>query len=277
MTTTTLEAEAGVRARLQFIDPAGPPPVALVKPEGDGQDEHTGRYEYREVLVHDARPEADRFTLDKDGFAFGRAPTAVRNFFDAEEVKRIYYPEVAALIKRATGAAEVVIFDHTCRIDDEAEEESRRVRGPAKIVHNDFTALSAAQRVRDLFPAAEADARLRRRYGSVNLWRPIRGPVETAPLVICGWETLAQDDLVVSERHYPDGRIGRIYTVAHNPKQRWLYFPQMAADEIILLKCFDSATDGTARWTAHGSFQDPTSPPDAAPRESIEVRSMVFF
>lgn len=274
---TILEAEAGVRARLQFVDPAGPPPVALVKPEGDGQDEHTGTFEYREVPVRDARPDADRFTLDKDGFAFGRAPTAVRDFLDPEEVRRVYYPEVAALIQQATGAAEVVIFDHTCRIDDEAEETSRRVRGPAKIVHNDFTELSAAQRVRDLFPAGEAEARLERRYGSVNLWRPIRGPVETAPLVICGWDSLSPEDLVVSERRYPDGRVGRIYTIAHNPKQRWMYFPCMKADEVILLKCYDSLTDGTARWTAHGSFKDPTSPPGAAPRESIEVRSMVFY
>jgi hypothetical protein len=51
----------------------------------------------------------------------------------------------------------------------------------------------------------------------------------------------------------------------------------MRADEALFLKCFDSATDGRARWTAHCAFDDPSSPADAAPRESIEARTIAFF
>ena len=79
-----------------------------------------------------------------------------------------------------------------------------------------------------------------------------------------------------AERHYKD-RVGGVYNVAHSDDQRWYYFPRMATDEVILLKCFDSKTDGTARWTAHGSFDIPNAPADAPPRESIEIRTLYFF
>ncbi len=126
-------------------------------------------------------------------------------------------------------------------------------------------------------PAPEAEQRLAKRFGSINVWRPLKGRVETAPLAICEYGALADDDLIVAERHYPDGRIGRIYNVAYNPRQRWTYFPDMMPDELVLLKCYDSLTDGTARWTAHTSFQVPDTPAGATPRESIEIRSLVFF
>lgn len=271
------EQTPGIRATLYFTDPAGAPPIALVHQPGEGHDKRTGDYPPHEVTVHDGRAAPEPFTLDHDGFAFERLPTRVQNFYDEDEVKRVYYPEMDALLKRMTGAAKVVIFDHTCRIDDEGAQTQRSLRPPAKYVHNDFTEDSAAQRVRDLLAPDEAEARLQKRYGSINVWRPIKGPVETAPLAICDYRSLSRDDLVLSERHYPDGRVGRIYHIAYNPDQRWTYFPHMETDEVVLLKCYDSLTDGTARWTGHGSFQDPTARPDAPPRESIEIRSMIFF
>jgi hypothetical protein len=50
----------------------------------------------------------------------------------------------------------------------------------------------------------------------------------------------------------------------------------MRADEALLLKCCDTQTDGRARFMPHTSFADPTTPPDAPPRESIELRTLVF-
>ena len=75
---------------------------------------------------------------------------------------------------------------------------------------------------------------------------------------------------------YPD-RTGEVYSLAFSPNHRWLYFPHMQANEAMLLKCYDSETDGRARFTAHSAFTDPTSPPDAPARESIEVRTLAFF
>jgi hypothetical protein len=270
----TLES---VTAPVQFTLKDGEVPIAKVHQPGEGPDDRTGAFVEREIQIHNGRPTADQLDLDREGYLLMRHETAVENLFDHDAVRRDYYPEMEALIKQVTGCAKVVIFDHTPRIDDRAAQGREGVRGPATIVHNDFTIESAAQRVRDLLPADEAEARLKKRYGSINVWRPIRGPVQTSPLMICGWGDLEDEDMIVSERHYPDGRIGRILHVAHNPAQRWQYFPHMEREEVVVLKCFDSLDDGTARWTAHGSFPPPNLPADAAPRESIEIRSMYFF
>lgn len=276
---TALEqaAPGSVRASVQFSVNTGETPVALVKEPGAGQDQRLGTFEQHDIMVHDGRPIADRLDLDRHGFILMRYPTAVKDFYDDAEVRRVYYPEMERLIKEATGAAKVIVFDHTIRVDDSTTQTERKVRAPVRNVHNDFTVRSAPQRVRDLLPADEAEARLKKRYGSINVWRPIRGPVENAPLAICEYDSIGDSDLIAAERRYPDGRIGGVYHLAYNPAQRWYYFPRMAREEVVLLKCFDSLTDGTARWTAHGAFNDPTAPKDAAPRESIEIRTLLFF
>lgn len=266
-----------VTASLQFLATTDEMPVALVSEPGLGPDKHSWTTAEHDVVIDDARAMAEQLDLDRQGFALMRHPTAVRDFYDDDEVRRVYYPEMEALVRSVTGAGKVIVFDHTIRVDDEDMQARLKVRAPVKGVHNDFTTRSAPQRVRDLLPADEAEARLKKRYGSINVWRPIRGPVETKPLVICEYGNIDDQDLVAAERHYPDGRIGGIYFLVHNPKQRWYYFPRMERDEVVLLKCFDSLTDGTARWTAHGSFDDPNSPTNATPRESIEIRTLLFF
>lgn len=266
-----------VTATLNFVSSTDQLPVALVEEPGLGPDRHTITTTDHEVLIEDARPIAGELDLDRQGFVFMRRPTAVGDFYDDDEVREVYYPEMDALIRDATGASKTIVFDHTIRVDDPEKRVRRKVRAPVASVHNDFTTRSAPQRVRDLLPADEAEARLRKRYASINVWRPIASPVETKPLVVCGYEGIDDADLVPAERHYPDGRIGGIYYIVHNPNQNWRYFPRMEGDEVVLLKCYDSNTDGTARWTAHGTFDDPRSGPGAVPRESIEIRTLLFF
>jgi hypothetical protein len=109
----------------------------------------------------------------------------------------------------------------------------------------------------------------------VNLWRPIRGPLRDAPLAMADARTVAADDLVGSDLIYRD-RVGETYSVRYNPAHRWYYVPEMQPDEALLLKCYDSATDGRARFAPHTAFDDPTAPADVLPRESIEMRALVF-
>jgi len=266
-----------VMAKLRFVASADQLPVALVKEAGSGPDTHKIEMADHDVIVEDARLSADHLDLDRQGFTLMKYPTSVQDFYDDDEVRRVYYLEMESLIKTVTGAAKVVVFDHTIRVDDEDKQARRKVRAPVNGVHNDFTTRSAPQRVCDLLPADEAEARLAKRYASINIWRPVVSPVETKPLVICGYEGIDNADLVAAERHYPDGRIGGVYYIVHNPDQHWYYFPRMEGDEVILLKCYDSNIDGTARWTAHGTFDDPNSRPNAIPRESIEIRTLLFF
>jgi hypothetical protein len=232
-----------------------------------------GNYRFFKVRMHNARPYAKDLSLDKQAFILTHHDTKMRDFHDEAELKSAYYREVEELVKRETGASKVVVFDHTVRTGDRAVE--RGYRQPVISVHNDYTEKSGPQRVRDLLPQ-EADELLRRRFAIVQVWRPIRHPVETFPLAICDARSLSDDDLVVSERRYPN-RVGQTYAISYNPKHRWYWFPHMRRDEAIVFKVYDSLKDGRARWTAHTAFDDPTSPPNARPRESIEIRTLAFF
>lgn len=265
-----------VSASICFGVDTGDMPVTTVREPGIDDDQRLGSFERHSVTIHDARPLADRFGIDVQGFSIARHRTATVDFYDTAEVREIYYPEMETLVKQATGAVKAIVFDHTIRVDDGGLQRDRKVRPPVRAVHNDFTIAAAEQRVRDLLPKAEARERLARRFGSINVWRPISGPVETAPLAICEYASIREADLIAAERRYQE-RVGGIYYLAYHPDQRWYYFPRMTRDEIVLLKCYDSLTDGTARWTAHGAFDDPGTPKGAAPRESIEVRTFVFY
>jgi len=229
----------------------------------------------QQMAMHNGRPHAGRFTLDGDGFRFVDHPTGMVDFFDPDEISQVYYPEMIALVKRESGARRVVVFDHTLRTADDADREVRKIREAVHRAHNDYTEWSGPQRVREILPD-KADELLKRRFAIIQVWRPIRHPVETDPLAICDARTVSFSDFIISERRYPN-RIGQTYVVAHNPKHHWYWFPRMRRDEALVFKVYDSEKDGRARWTAHTAFADPASPPNARPRESIEIRTLAFF
>ena len=231
--------------------------------------------EARRFTIRDIRPVATRPSLDGEGFAALRHQSAVADFYDDEEVVRVYYPEAAALIQEATGATRVFVFDHTRRRHKPGADFRRNeAKQPAREVHVDQTVKSGPQRVRDLLPA-EAAKLLAGRVQIINLWRPIRGPVRDAPLAVCDARSVAPEDLMPSDLVYRD-RIGETYSVTWNPAHRWFYLSGMTPEEALLVKCYESRTDGRARFAPHSAFTDPTAPPDAPMRESIELRTLVF-
>ena len=266
---------AGVQADMNYLAPMleRPRNYTFEPPPGVPRS-NTVNVTYR-VPIHDARPVADRVSLDANGSALVNHRSAVRDFFDDEEVRRVYYPEVERAVKQATGAYRVHIFDHTTRRRVEgAQDRSGAPRQPVQRVHIDHTARSGPQRVRDLLPD-EADELLKGRVQVINLWRPIKGPVQELPLAVCDATTIDLADLVPSDLVYPH-RVGETYSVKYNPAHRWFYVPQMRNDEALLLKCSDTKTDVPARFTPHSALTDPTASADAPPRESIEVRTLVF-
>jgi hypothetical protein len=234
-----------------------------------------GTVDARQVVLHNGRPHVPEFALERDGFRFVRHDTRIADFFDEDEVRRVYYPEMEALVKAESGASRVVVFDHTLRTADDEMRAQRKIREVVPRVHNDYTEWSGPQRVRDLLPE-EADALLARRFAIIQVWRPIRHPVESFPLAICDARSVSFDDLVISERRYPN-RVGQTYALTYSPAHKWFWFPRMRREEAIVFKVFDSLKDGRARWTAHTAFDDPTAPPNARPRESIEIRTLAFF
>ena len=264
-----------IEAMVNYLVKDGVQPFTYTGGPGSTEVRSGGTLEPRKVKIEDGRPHADEFALERTGFRFLRHDTQVKDFFDEAEVRRVYYPEMEALIKAESGAKRVHVFDHTLRTADEDDREARKIREPVQRAHNDYTEWSGPQRVRDLLPN-EADQLLQRRFAIIQVWRPIRLPVESFPLAICDARSLAAEDLLVSERRYPN-RVGQTYAVLYNPAHRWYWFPQMRRDEAIIFKVYDSLKDGRPRWTAHTAFDDPTAPKNARPRESIEIRTLAFF
>jgi hypothetical protein len=264
-----------IEATLNYIVDDGKPVFTIVAVPG-GRDARSGATsDPRRVTIHNGRPHANDFVLERNGFRFVRHDTKVADFYDEDEIKRVYYPEMVELVKAESGANRVVVFDHTLRTADDELRESKKIREVVRRVHNDYTEWSAPQRVRDIVPD-EAEDLLKRRFAIIQTWRPIRHPVETFPLAMADAQTLSPSDMILSERRALN-RTGQTYAIKYNPAHKWYWFPRMRREEAYVFKVFDSIKDGRARWTAHTAFEDPTTPPYARPRESIEIRTMAFF
>jgi hypothetical protein len=264
-----------IEATLDYFVDSGATPVSLVGEPG-GRDVRVGggATEKRRVTLRNGRLETDCFGLETTGFRFLRHATKVADFFDEAAIRRVYYPEMEALVKAESGARRVVVFDHTLRTADDQLREARKIREVVRRVHNDYTEWSGPQRVRDIVPD-EVEALIARRFAVVQVWRPIHHPVESWPLAIADARSLAPEDMVVTERRYRE-RTGQTYAITWNPAHRWYWFPHMRPEEALVFKTYES-DKSRPRWTAHTAFDDPTSPPGARPRESIEIRTLAFF
>ncbi|KAJ5135235.1 uncharacterized protein N7515_004513 [Penicillium bovifimosum] len=232
------------------------------------------------VQITDIRNKEDNFNLDKDAFqVLQRVPTKTTytTFESDASVRKIYYPEVESLLLSALpGAQKVILFDHTIR-----RQKDGAPRQPVNRAHVDQTRRAAIARVRKhVSDPAEAEELLKGRYRIVNVWRPLKGPVQSMPLAFASATSVDDKDLVPIEHRYPD-RNGETMGVQFNEGQKWHYWSGMMEDERILLKCSDSEASGTsgnglAQWVPHTAFWDPRTPAGAKGRESIEVRALVF-
>jgi len=266
-----------VHAQLLFLRPAEGRPFVYGYEPAVYEPRPTAMFEPHRVAVHNVRKAPLRLSLDQHGAILVEHCSGVRDFYDDTQVIAAYYPEAAAVIQSATDAERVIVFDHNVRRGLSIPmRPGRYPQGrPALHAHTDYTEKSAARRLDDVLGTVEAQ-RPRRRFLQVNLWRPIRGPLRDAPLAICDASSIAPHQLAPVDLVYRERR-GEIYYLTHDPKQRWYYAPDMRPDEAWILKNYDSATAGTARFTAHSAFDDPTPLSHVPPRESIEIRAFAIF
>ena len=233
--------------------------------------------EERTVDIADMRALPEAPSIDREGFELIRHETAVSELYDDDAIAGPYYQEIEDLLKQRFGASRVIIFDATRRSDGgSGAANPDGLRGPARRVHVDYTAASGPQRVKDVLGTEEGEKLLNSdaRIIQINVWRPIRGPVKRAPLALADASSVAADELVATDQVFPD-RVGEIYHLAHAPTQKWYYAPDMDVDEVIIIKGWDTLDDGRAKYTPHGAFDLPDTAPDAPPRESIEIRTLV--
>ncbi|RFU75259.1 hypothetical protein TARUN_7001 [Trichoderma arundinaceum] len=226
------------------------------------------------VTIHDVAGEEDKYTLDKNGFQIYRHPSVEKDFVDDEQIKALYYPETEQLLKDVTGASKIFIFDHTIRRPSPNDAPgSVSLRGPVQRVHIDQSYTASLSRVPYHLPE-EADELVKGRVQIINVWRPIK-QILRDPLAVAEADSVAEEDLVPVGLIYPT-RNGETLSVRYNEGHRWFYKSGLTPEEVILIKCFDSKTDGRARRVPHTAFVDSSSAPDTPARESIEIRALVF-
>jgi hypothetical protein len=233
-----------------------------------------------QVEIHNARLRADAeqrdgFGMHPSGFELLHFPTQVNNFLDQTQLESIYEAEVKNFLKTVTGGYRVHIFDHTLRASDPELRETKQVREPTCLVHNDYTSRSGFVCLRERL-GEEAKTLAQGRFQIINLWRPLVDPVEDYPLVLCDARSLKPAHLVDTERRAAS-HIGEIQLAVHDSAQRWYYYPDMRPNEVLLFKTFDSVDGGARPYSIHTGVRLPNAPANAKPRESIETRLFVFY
>ncbi|KDQ56815.1 hypothetical protein JAAARDRAFT_132141 [Jaapia argillacea MUCL 33604] len=272
---------AAVSAPLSYFTPPtdGSRPWIFINAPDPKSGVPRGNFETIEhtVEIESIRGKEDQFSLDTSGFQFFKREAKHKAFTNDAEIEEEYYPESIEFIKDATGASRVVIFDHTIRRRrPEETEDTPQKRQPVPRVHVDQTKASATARVHRHLPPTDAPELVKRRFQIINLWRPIKHVALDWPLAFCDFQSVdPKGDFVPTTLRYPDYN-GETMSVKYNPGHKWKYVKGMTPEEFVLIKCFDSK-EGVAAFTPHTAFEDPTTPPDAPLRESIELRALVFY
>ena len=241
---------------------------------GDRESRRANTFK-RSVAIHDARGGLGNgdLTLDVNGFALHRHVSAVRNFRDDEEVRRIYYPEIVALAKRATAAREVLITQHVVRTEDTSDFN----RAYARFLHCDYTLDDPRGLAERALARRDLDAKdyATSEFAWFNSWQPFDHAVERNPLAIVDASTVKAEDVL--DYYYTGyGQKGKSAMPLYDPNHRFYYVRGMKTDELLFIKQLDTRR-GLSKVCPHTSFDDPGSPDDAPPRRSIEVRMMAVF
>jgi hypothetical protein len=236
--------------------------------------------------------------MDKLGVALAHCESKCRNFYDAAEVERVFYPEMEKLLMEFfPGATDALVYNHDVfnkdyegdRTEDQDNKNPGVNANYAYIVHNDLNDNSGRVRCRELltrnlrnfgreqhYTEEQADAKMSRRFMSINLAKPME-TVRQNPFVLCAWPSFADQPYITNYRVYDD-RVGETTRFTYRPGHEWYWFPQQKPTEVSMLKCYDSVTDGSvSRWSFHSACVDPTAPEDASCRKNVVVRSFVFF
>ncbi|EJD45510.1 hypothetical protein AURDEDRAFT_114105 [Auricularia subglabra TFB-10046 SS5] len=277
-------APSVVSTTLNYFTPPADGSAPYTKADRDpvtGKQDMNWVCDAQTVQIEDIRGHEDEYKLDVSGFEYHTGPTALKHedFADDDTITRVYYPESEDYLKKVTGAKRVVLFDHTVRRHRPGEVDSdAKKRQPVPQVHGDQTARSARVRVRRHLPADDAEQILAAgtRFQIINLWRPIGHPAIDLPLALSDFRSIDAANDLVPQRIVFATYEGETLGVKYSENHRWKYVRGMRPDEFVLIKCYDSAHPDVSLMTAHTAFTDPTTPKDAPPRESIELRALLF-
>ena len=220
-----------------------------------------------EVPVRDVRKGEARVSFQADSVAFRHFPTNVTSFA-GEAWEATYDRELTELLTRELGAKEVVLFDHTVRIDDPNSD-----RRPARNVHSDYSQEGAEKRLVDLIGPDRAVEWSEGHYAFINVWRPIDNPINSAPLGFIRPASIPEEDWILIDLIYPD-RLGHIMGIAANDDHEWVYQSKMTPDEVAFFNIYDNCGLASIGHSAIDLVEDETI---TRIRKSIESRTLVRY
>ena len=275
---TILRSPAGqitgpIEAELNYIRPDAKEPPEVFYSGGSSPQIYSDAYAFMTATIADCRETSDQFKIHTNGFELAVMPTEHHNFDDEEAIASAYYNEVSNIVRDVTGAEDVFVFDHTVRRGDHDSK-----RKPAHHVHNDYTEKTAIIRAEEMIGKTAFAKKAGRRMIQINVWRPLVDVVRRSPLTFCDASSIDRADLIPTQIHFPDtDHVGEIFALRKQAGQRWSYFSEMTHDEVVLIKGYDSETNGTARFTPHTAFEYPDQDLSVPARASIETRTFAFY
>ncbi|KUJ11262.1 uncharacterized protein LY89DRAFT_723086 [Mollisia scopiformis] len=282
-TSTYTETKVGdVKTTVKYLQPDS----KNVRYFSKGLEVNTGKYDDVSIVVHDARPTQEEFTLDNGGFALIQHNSKLTNFYSREQLDTTYASEITSLVKSLTGADDVVIFSAPVLRKTDAKVGTT-YQPRAADVHTDYSSGNAE----DFAPKkAQENGDIKySRFAFVNVWRAITPPPQDWPLAVVDARSVAPDE----GTPYPMIIVDKIpeklpivpqpaYTIeganfSFKPEHRWYYFRDMKIDEVLVFKLYDSNRhQGSKSWRCpHTAFFNPTE--GTIPRESVEVRTICYF
>jgi hypothetical protein len=265
-----------VSTTLNYWDDPGdglpPTPIFI----GKGRITNERPHRAHKFVVTDISGDEAKYTLDNHGFQYIRHESCEKAFIDEHAIETKYYQECEQLLKDATGASRIRIFNHKVRRGPTQWHHlgfnNLQNRGPVTKTHVDQSYVGAERRLRWELPD-EADELVKRRYQIINIWRPIEKILKD-PIAVAGADSVPDADLVAAQMTEGDFP-GEQWVVKHNPNHRWYYKHRMTPEDVLLIKCFDS-DKSVARRALHSAFEDPIYR-DLESRQSIEVRCLVCY
>ena len=223
------------------------------------------------VMIKDGSVSPSETSLDREGFILVHHASAIDDFEDVEQIKRVHFPEMRKLLLEITGA-DVVEFPYSTGGYRSSAPDS--VKRPAPIPHIDFSEKGATETITRLLPEEMTKVK---RWGVYQAaWRCLspEAPVDT-PLAVLDGRSVRPEDCVPLDTESA-GHVGtyEFIMLHYNPEHRWTYFSDMKRDDVILFKAYDS-DEAKNSPVAHTAFADPSFGSKAKPRSSFEIRAFV--
>jgi hypothetical protein len=246
--------------------------------------------------IADARPLQARAPSQADclaehGFVLLDAPTSVTDWDDADQISRLYLPDIEALIRARLYPGRKLRVMQVPRIVRRGAGTDNPHYGAG--VHQDYgTSAEDYQHSLEAFAGAQIAAQWRAgfEHGGVegfvvlDFWRTtnMAGPLAHMPLALCDPSSVDPADIVPTalEGIAPGGGVTHHIGLRHNPGQLWYYYPAMMPNELLVFKLFQLMRDEEPqRYRAcfHSAVEDPSAAPDPQPRQSCEHRVAVML